>query len=80
MPHFFFHLRTATELVDDLFGTEFEDIRAARLSAMELAQNLRSEQMAGNGPDCILSIEICEEEGDVLDVITVRLPTDNDAR
>lgn len=66
--------------MDDLFGTEFEDIDAARSAAMELARNLRSEQVAENGPDCILSIEICEEESDVLDVIAVRLPIDNDAR
>ncbi|MDB5522936.1 MAG: hypothetical protein JWM58_699 [Rhizobium sp.] len=79
MPHFFFHLRTDTELVDDLFGTEFADIDAARLAAIDLARNLRIEQATADGPDCIQSIEICEAEGDVLGVVIVKLPADGSA-
>lgn len=70
MPLYFFNLKTDSGSVDDLFGTELPNVNAAIAAAKNLAHRLKDKRAMGNGPSYVFAIELFEQEGDMLEIIT----------
>jgi hypothetical protein len=70
MPLYFFHLRDGDQLVPDDTGMNLQDIEEARAEAVRSARDILADQLrAGEALDGQI-VEIADETGKVLDVVT----------
>ena len=72
MPRYFFHVREGSDLNRDGEGQEFADVEAARREAINSVREILGEKLLHGGVLNQRSIEIADQTGHVVDVITAR--------
>jgi hypothetical protein len=72
MPRYFFHVREGSDLNRDGEGQEFADGEAARREAINSVREILGEKLLHGGVLNHRSIEIADETGHVVDVISTR--------
>lgn len=72
MPHYFLHIRDGDSFVEDLEGTGFDDLDAARLEAVAAAREILAEKIVAGEEVDGQWFEICDAEGRVLDKVVFR--------
>ncbi len=72
MPRYFFHVREGSDLNRDREGQEFADVEVARREAINSVREILGEKLLHGGVLNQRSIEIADETGHVVDVITAR--------
>jgi hypothetical protein len=72
MPRYFFHVREGRDLNRDGEGQEFADVEAARREAINSVREILGEKLLHGGVLNQRSIEIADQTGHVVDVITAR--------
>jgi len=72
MPRYFFHVREGRELNRDGEGQDFPDVEAARKEAVNSVREILGEKILHGGALNHRSIEIADETGHVVDVISSR--------
>ncbi len=70
MPRYFFHVREGAELSRDLEGQELPNVEAARREAIAANREIMGEKILHGGSLDHRSIEIADETGRVVDVVT----------
>jgi len=70
MPRFFFHVRDGSDLSRDEEGQEFSSAEAARREAVSSSREMLGERILHGGSLNHRQIEITDETGHVVDVIT----------
>jgi hypothetical protein len=70
MPRFFFNIREGAEFSRDLEGQDLPDVEAARREAISSSREMLSERMLHGGSLNHRQIEIADETGHVVDVVT----------
>lgn len=72
MPTFYFHLRDGNTYVADETGMELNDLNEARAEAVRGARDILADQLrAGEALDG-QRIEIADDHGEVLEVVTFK--------
>jgi hypothetical protein len=66
MPTFYFNIITTDEVIEDREGTDLPDIQAARIEAIEDARLLMSQAISLGHDVSPRSIQIIDEQGDVV--------------
>jgi hypothetical protein len=80
MPHYFLHVKTGSDLLQDPDGQEFDDLAAARQEAIESARDLMAECLRTDQPLGLQrEMVIAGENGDTIEVLAFRaaLPADS---
>jgi len=72
MPRYFFHVREGSDLNRDGEGQEFADVEAARREAINSVREILGEKLLHGGVLNHRSVEIADETGHVVDVISTR--------
>ena len=72
MPRFFFHVRDGADLSRDAEGQECDDVEAARREAVSTNREMLSERLLHGGALDHRQIEIADETGHVVDVVSAR--------
>ncbi len=72
MPRYFFHVREGSELSRDVEGQELPDAEAARREAIAANREILGEKLLHGGSLDHRTIEIADETGHVVDVVTAR--------
>jgi hypothetical protein len=70
MPRYFFHVRDGAELSPDEEGQELPDLEAARHEAINTSREMLGERILHGGALNHRQIEIADETGHVVDVLT----------
>jgi hypothetical protein len=70
MPRYFFHIREGAELSRDREGQDLPNAEAARREAIAANREILSEKLLHGGALNHRSIEIADETGHVVDVVT----------
>lgn len=70
MPRYFFHVREGAELSRDREGQELPNAEAARREAIAANREILGDRLLHGGPLNHRSIEIADETGHVVDVVT----------
>lgn len=70
MPHYFFHVREGKELFRDVEGQDLPNAEAARKEALSSAREILSEKLLHGGSLNHRAIEIADETGHVVDVVS----------
>jgi hypothetical protein len=70
MPRFFFHVRDGDDLSRDEEGQEFPDVEAARREAVSSNREMLSERILHGGSINHRQIEIADETGHVVEVVS----------
>jgi hypothetical protein len=71
MPRFFLNVRDGTDLSRDHEGQEFANAEAARREAVRSGREMLGEQLLHGGSLNHRQIEITDETGHVVDVLTI---------
>ncbi|MGK6317857.1 DUF6894 family protein [Neorhizobium sp. DT-125] len=66
MSRFYFHLNQLHDHIIDLEGTDFDDVDEAKADALAVIRELADERLRAGEELELLSIRICNEEGDVI--------------
>ncbi|MGK9055656.1 DUF6894 family protein [Neorhizobium petrolearium] len=66
MPRFYFHLNQLHDHIIDLEGTDFDDVDEAKVDALAVIRELAGERLRTGRELELLSIRICDEEGDLV--------------
>ena len=72
MPRFFFHVRDGADLSRDTEGQECADVEAARREAVSSSREMLGEHILHGGRVGQREIEIADETGHVVDVVSSR--------
>ena len=70
MPHYYFHVREGSDISRDTEGQELPDAEAARHEAISTSREILGERLLHGGSLNGRTIEITDETGRVVDVIT----------
>ncbi len=70
MPRYFFHVREGAELSRDWEGQELPNVEAARREAIAANREIMGDKLLHGGSLDHRSIEIADETGRVVDVVT----------
>jgi hypothetical protein len=70
MPRYFFHVREGAELSRDWEGQELPNVEAARREAVAANREIMGERILHGGSLDHRSIEIADETGRVVDVVS----------
>ena len=71
MSRYFFHVREGSVLHRDTEGQELPDVEAARLEAISSSREMLGERLLHGGSLNNRTIEIADETGHVVDVVTM---------
>lgn len=71
MPRFFFHVRDGADVSNDQEGQEFANGQAARREAVSAGREMLGDRLLHGGALNHRQIEIADETGHVVDVITM---------
>jgi hypothetical protein len=72
MPRYYFHLRHTDTLVSDDDGQELADVQAARIAALEIADDLLNEYaFSGVTDDPGRQIEVADASGQTVVIVPV---------
>lgn len=69
---FYFHVINGGARALDQVGEQFSDLRAARDAALLSAREIALDQMRSGQPSFFIAIEIADETGRILDIVTFR--------
>jgi hypothetical protein len=69
MPLFFLHLRDRDERFEDTSGTEFPSLLSARAEAIKSAREIMAENLRQGLPLDHKQIEICDEDGNLIETV-----------
>ena len=72
MPIFFLHLRESGERIEDPQGTSFPSLMSARAEAIRAAREMMAESLRQGLPLDHEQIEICNEAGELVEVVRFR--------
>lgn len=72
MPKYYFHVRDGAEISRDEEGQILQNLEEARREAFNSAREMMSERLLHGGSPARKQIEIADETGHVVDVISVR--------
>ena len=72
MPRFFFNVRDGADVSQDREGQEFANMEAARREAINVNREMLGERLLHGGSLNHRQIEITDETGHVLDVVSAR--------
>ena len=70
MTHYFFHIRSPNERIEDLEGGDFDDLHAALTEALQSAREMMADDIRKGRPSEPRQFEIVDENGDLV----ARLP------
>ncbi|HEY0265962.1 MAG TPA: hypothetical protein VGC16_04375 [Rhizomicrobium sp.] len=70
MPRYFFHVREGSTLSRDLEGQELPDAEAARREAISASREILGDKLLHGGSLNSRTIEIADETGHVVDVVS----------
>lgn len=70
MPRYYFHVREGSELSRDTEGQEMPNAEAARKEAISASREILGEKLLHGGSLNHRTIEIADETGRVVDVVT----------
>jgi hypothetical protein len=70
MPHYYFHVREGSEFSKDTEGQDLPNVEAARKEAISASREMLGEKLLHGGSLNHRTIEIADETGHVVDVIS----------
>jgi hypothetical protein len=70
MPHYYFHVREGSELSKDTEGQDLPNVEAARKEAISASREMLGEKLLHGGSLNHRTIEIADETGHVVDVVS----------